>query len=308
VRARLVAHARSFSLVVAAPHYLVDAASLSALVFAALSGDVGEACDDAPAVESRFPAPYRGVRAWPKVATYVIGQLVDDLRLRLFGARMPAPKDGTTRHVTRAIEGDTLRAVLETGRRHECTLSGVVSAAAMRVFLEVLRNRGSGDVGVMSFRDLRRRAVPAYGTDETGACLSMVRHVVRVDHGDDWQLAARVSQAIATSGRRGEHFLANLLAPRLLGIAVPMRLRLADVAVSVPVVRWPKKPFVERVRRFAGHVSAIPIAPPISIVAAMSPAGLSLSFHHLDSELDAAGASAIADAVVARLARCGAAS
>jgi hypothetical protein len=202
----------------------------------------------------------------------------------------------------RSLDAPVLAALLRGCKRTGCTLYGVLAASALRVSVETFQKRPSGVLGLLAFRDLRRRVVPPFAPDDGGACFSMVRHLVEVTDGSDWDVATDLSAMMATSGRRGDAFLANFVAPYLLAAAIPMRMRLADVAVSLPVLRWPAAPFVSRVHRCAGFVSSFPLAPPISIVAARCPAGLSLSFVFLDSELERAEVDRIADAVLERLA------
>jgi hypothetical protein len=84
-------------------------------------------------------------------------------------------------------------------------------------------------------------------------------------------------------------------------MAITMRTRLADVAVSLPLVIWPDEPFVSRVRAFNGFVSSMSFAPAVSIVGAHGPSGLALSFLYLDTELDRARADRVADAVTQRV-------
>jgi hypothetical protein len=307
VRARLLRHAGRTSLVLAAPHFLVDGVSLAQVAFSVLAGEAGEPMVDAPAIETRFPAPFRGVRVLPKLAKYLAGEMAAERRLkaaRAVAVSTPTPRDGTTRHVVRSLDARAVGDLLAGCKERGSGLYGILAAAALRVCLDQLRTQPSGVLGLLAFRDLRKRVDPVYGPEEVGACFAMVRHLVEImDEDDDWKVAADVSRIIATSGRRGDAFLANLIAPHLLAVALPRRMRLADVAVSLPLVPWPRRPFVSRVRRFAGFVSASPLAPPLSIVAARSPAGLSLSFVYLDSVLEPSAANDLADAVVNRLSR-----
>jgi hypothetical protein len=304
VRARLTQHARSATLSIGVPHYLVDATSLGQILFATLAGGARGpegGATDLPAVESRFPPGYRGVRVVPKVARYLVSEMAGEARLRFGrprGLSRATPPDGNTRHVVRSIEPAAAAKLSEGCRKHECTLLGLLAAAALRVSV----GEPGGVLGLISFRDLRRRVEPAFSADEIGPCFSMVRHLVKVADGDDWRLAGHVSKIMAESGRRRDAFLANLVAPYLVGMAIPMRMRLGDVAVSFPVLSWPDEPFVSRVRSFSGFVSTLPFAPPISIVAARSPAGLALGFVYLDSEFDRNRADAMADAVAGRVA------
>src|SRR5262249_21364598 len=94
-----------------------------------------------------------------------------------------------------------------------------------------------------------------------------------------------------------------LLAPQLVAASFAMDMRFADVAVSLPVVTWPKAPFVSRLLRFEGYVSPVPLAPPLSIVAAQSPSGLAVAFIYLDSGSNGAAVARMADALMARLDR-----
>ena len=55
--------------------------------------------------------------------------------------------------------------------------------------------------------------------------------------------------------------------------AFAMGMRFADVAVSMPALRQPRGGFMDHLRQIAGYVSAMPLGPPLSIVAAQSPAG-----------------------------------
>ena len=61
-------------------------------------------------------------------------------------------------------------------------------------------------------------------------------------------------------------------------------MRMADAALSLPITTWPTAQWISRFRGYAGYVSVAPLAPPLSVIAAPSPAGLTLSFMYLDSE------------------------
>ncbi|MFI4975971.1 MAG: hypothetical protein ACHP84_15625 [Caulobacterales bacterium] len=308
VRARLIRSPTTTSLLIAAPHYLVDAISLGNLLFGAL-GDGDEVASGAaqtpPAVEDLFPAAYRGLRAAPRIAAFVASQVADDAHVRLnrIGAGPPrAPPPGRSRHVVRDLDADFALRLGAAMRRRECTLNGLLAAVAARVFATRFLQRADGPVTVMGFRDLRQRVEPPIAADAIGVNFSMVRHVIELSGENIWDSAAQASRTLAVSGRRGDAFVANLIAPQMVAAAFAMGMRFADVAVSAPLLKWPRATFVQDLRRFSGFVSAMPLAPPLSIIAAQSPAGLSLSFMYVDSEFDAQTAAAMADEVIGRLA------
>jgi hypothetical protein len=306
LRARLVRGAAGDTLVVAVPHYLIDATSLAQVAFDVL----GDGEDDAPAetsalpVEARFPPAWRGLAAAPRIAAFAARQIGDELRVgrdRRGAAAAPLPAEAPTRHLLRVLSPEAAAALASACRRHQCTLYGAIAAATARVFLSELAHRDAGLVSVMSFRDLRRRVVPPVPEGEVGAHFAMPRHVLAVGGASDWPAAIAASHTLAESGRRGDAFAANYMAPHLIRGLKAMRRRAADIAVSVPAFGWPRGALAGRIRAFSGYVSVLPHAPPISLIATASPLGLGVSFMYLASEFTPERAGAIADAVIARL-------
>ena len=310
VRAHLVRGPGTSSLVICAPHYLVDAVSLAQLLFWALAPEAVQIERQAlmPAPDTRFPARFRGWRGGAAVARYALRQGTDEFaarRDRKSGA-VAIPKRGKTCHAALTIAPDQLAALSKACRRHDATLTGTLSAVVSRVFLDRLLRRDQGFVRLMSFCDLRRRIMPRLTSDELGAALAITRHLVALEPGADWPAATAISRDIDAGTKRGDPFCASLLAPSLMQFAFATHaMRMADVAVSLPVIAFPKVAWVTRLRDFRGYVSVTPLAPPLSVVAAASRAGLSLSFMYLESEFDAAAMAGLGGETVRLLADMG---
>lgn len=306
VRARLVRGQGTSSLVICAPHYLVDAVSLAQLLFGALAAVPvrGERRPLTPAPDTHFPQAFKGWRGTAAAARYALRQGADEIaarRDRKGGRDSAIPKRGLTRHGVLTIAPDQLAQLSKACRRHGATLTGALSAAVSRVFVSRLMHRDRGLVRLMSFCDLRRRIAPRLTSDELGAALAITRHLIALEAGADWPAATAISRDIDAGTKRGDPFCASRLAPSMMRIAFATRaLRMADVAVSLPVLAFPKAEWVSRIHDFRGYVSVTPLAPPLSVIAAVSRAGLSLSFMYLDSEFDA-GTMAELGAETARL-------
>jgi hypothetical protein len=302
VRARLVQGSTTSALALCAPHYLVDAMALAHLLFAMLGAPCQPRSDAPPPIEDGFPAAYRGVRAWPKLAGFMAAQMGDEAKLRGRSRAAPAPALGPTRHLVHNFDVGFASALSAACRSQLSTPSGIIGACAAQVFVRELLKLPAAPVGVMSFRDLRRRVQPQPADSDVEVGMAMVRHVVSVARNEtDWATAQRLSAAIAASGRKGEAYAANLVAPAMVSAAFAVGMRFADVAVSYPVLRWPKLDVLSRLRAFSGYVSAMPPAPPLSIVASPSPVGLSISFMYLPTERSEAEMTALADAITERL-------
>jgi hypothetical protein len=307
LRARIIRSPGDHTVVLAAPHWMIDATALARLAFET----IGDEPQSPPApsnepIESRFPAAFRGARM--KLAGYIARQLAEEVGVRLnrLGARrVPTPAWAPVRHVLRSLDADVAARLAAACRRRECTLTGFLAAATGRVFAKTLLGRRGATVRVMSFRDLRRRVVPAAPEGEIAACFSMSRLTLQVGGKSDWPAARTFSRAIAESGRRGDPFLANLAAPAMIRRLVSHRMRVGDVAVNLPVFGRPSEAVAERLKQFEGYVSVMPFAPPISFVAAPARSGLTLGFTYLESEFDAVRAGAIADEVMGRLEAAG---
>ncbi len=292
VRAALVHGENQASIVICAPHYLVDAVSLAQLLFASLGeGNApGERRPVTPAPDARFPRAFKGWRGGAAVARYALSQMREEIATALdrAGAQGVAiPRGGQTRHRLLILDPDVSAKLSKACRQHGSTLNGALAAAVSRVFLSRLLKRDKGCVRLMSFCDLRRRIAPRLANDEFGAALAITRHLIRLHAGDDWRTAVAISHTIDGSIKRGDHFCASLAAPATMHLAFSTGLmRMADAALSLPITTWPKAEWVSRIRGYAGYVSVAPLAPPLSVIAAPSPAGLTLSFMYLDSEFD----------------------
>ena len=277
------------ALLICAPHYLVDAVSLAQLLFATLAPQDNDGARRplTPAPDARFPQNFNGWRGVAAAARYGARQMGEEIAARRDpgATAMAIPEPGRTRHRALKISADDLASLSKACRRHGATLNGALAAAVSRVFLQRLQHRDHGLVRLMSFCDLRRRVTPRLTNNELGAALAITRHLINVEAGEDWRNATAISRTIDTSTKGGEHFCATLLAPTMMRIAFGTRaMRLADVAVSLPVLTWPKAAWASRIIDFRGYVSVTPLAPPISVIAALSRAGLTMSFMYLDSE------------------------
>jgi hypothetical protein len=181
-------------------------------------------------------------------------------------------------------------------REHEVTLNGLLCSLFARLFLHEVLRRTSGSVRVMTFRDLRQRVTPNLPPDQALCGISMMRRLLYVDRGQIWKVARQASDGFADSGRSGEAFFANRMAPSVVRMAVRSKtMRMTDVAVTTPLVRLRRPKSKQLIRSVYGFVSALPISSPISVTAATTADAINIGFTYLDSEFSTARMAEIAE-------------
>jgi hypothetical protein len=75
-------------------------------------------------------------------------------------------------------------------------------------------------------------------------------------------------------------------------------MRMADVAVTTPLVRLRRPKSKQLIRSVYGFVSALPISPPISVTAATTADAINIGFTYLDSEFSTTRMAEIAECFI----------
>jgi len=303
LRVRVAAGDLGSQIALAVPHYAIDAISmLDLLEDIATAVSVPDSIEPAYAlpqpVEYRLPSPTPRVRGLAIAFGLLARELGIELRVAMERAgrvRLAKPLAGRSRALLRRLGADETRALMQQCREHEVTINGLLCSLFARLFLHEVLRQTSGSVRVMSMRDLRQRVTPYLPPDQVLFCISMMRRLLYVDRGQIWKIARQASDGFAASGRSGEAFFANRMAPLVVRMAARSKtMRMTDVAVTTPLVRLQRPESRELIRSVYGFVSASPISPPISITAATTADAINIGFSYLDSEFSTARMAEIA--------------
>jgi hypothetical protein len=190
-----------------------------------------------PPVEAVFPAGFRGNDLNRKTLAYLFKQMGDEFRyqLGLIGKRKP-PIDTKTRGriLQFTTPADSTTRLVQKARSEKVTLNSTVNAALLLSVRKHLYNQADGLYRYMSMADLRPYLDPVPPEDQMGCYISPLRYTVRIYAGDDlWSLAHRINQQIYQSSKKGEKFLASVMAEGFLRMTfVLKKYRMSTTAVS----------------------------------------------------------------------------
>ncbi len=305
-------------------HAVLDGASASSLVrqlleLSAPTPAGGEGATPGPypalpAVETLFPPSYRGLRGRLRLASFLARQVADEIAFRRHsrGARKArsaaatAPEPGKTRCriLPVGLSAEETSALVRATRRERVTLNAALAAAFL---LAACRNLRAGEpcaLRYMTFADLRPYLRPPVAEDGLGSYLAMVRYTAEVIADDDfWELARDVSGQVAAGFRRGDKLCSALLAEsaiRHLLASGTERMATTAVSYSGPVA-LPEPAGVPPVRGLHAFVSNFDLGPEYTALARIFAGELRLDILYLESDMDLAFATTMADDILETL-------
>ena len=258
----------------------------------------------APAVESHFPAPYRGLRFILHRFGYLLNQLFDEIsyRIQTRGRRIPPYHRHPTRGHTLSIQlpKDLVEALLYRARQEELTLNSVINAAMM---LAVNRELYAGQqtlVRTFSFANLRAYVDPPLSDEELACYTSMLRYTVLVEGGADvWTLAGDLHRKIYASLRSGDMFVAAAVTESLIRMVI----ELGSFRMSTTALTYNEAVPIDanygsvKVTGVHGFVSAYDLGPELSAQAHIFNNQLFLDFVYLDADMTIDEAIAITEEI-----------
>jgi len=255
-------------------------------------------------VEEFFPSEFRGPSLRWKTAAYFLKQMGGEFKyqLDLRGKRKP-PIDIDARGKIILIQTpkETSSLLAQRARKERVTLNSVVNAAVLLSVREHLYGGAHMPYRYMCMADLRPYVTPVPPVDQMGCYISPLRYTVQI-HADDnlWSLASRITEQIYQSSKRGEKFLASVMAEQFLGMTFGLkRFRMATTAISYggssTRIRDSYGPF--KVKALRGFVSNFGLGPEFSGRVTLNQDELCWDMLYLDSDMDQEGAELISKGI-----------
>jgi hypothetical protein len=190
-----------------------------------------------PPVEMVFPAGFRGFDLNRKTLGYLLKQMGDEFgyQLGLIGKRKPPINTKTWGRIIQfTTSGDTPARLVRKSRKVKVTLNSALNAALLLSVRKHLYNEAAGLYRYMSMADLRPYLDPVPPDYQVGCYISPLRYTIRVHVGDDlWSLARRINNQIYQSSKKGEKFLASVMAEGFLRMTFVLeKFRMSTTALS----------------------------------------------------------------------------
>ncbi len=156
----------------------------------------------------------------------------------------------------------------------------------------------------ITFADLRPYLEPPSGARPLAPYFSMLRFTIPVRSGADlWELARAINHQVLTGARRGDKFTSFLMAPWMMKTILKLQnARMSTAAISYGGVLQLADPSGEiRIEEFHAFVSNLLLGPAYTGSARLWEGELWWDVVYLESDMDQAKASAIAESLLERL-------
>lgn len=258
-----------------------------------------------PPLTDVLPATSRGMRGRRAALALAARQGRDELAYLLGNPRrrpVPPPGQASTRALR--LDRDATASLVERARRSRLTMTSVLCAALLRDASTALYPARPVTMRAVVWVDLRRHLSPPVPVTTLGCYVSMLRFVIKVDPCDGFTpLAQAVQGQIERAVRRGDRMSAAVASAAMARVAVRMPIsRLGTTALSyspTPPIGPSYGPVT--VRDVQGFVSNIRLGAELAASAGVNGGELWCNVLYLDSDLDAATATAAADGLLATL-------
>ncbi len=300
-------------LILAAQHSIVDGDSVENLFRELMtlcavigSGDDVEGFDPLPPlppVEDFFPARFKGFELTRKSIAYFLAQMGDEFtyQWRLRGKRVPPIHlDARGCIFPMRMPQDVTASIVRRARRERVTLNSLINAALLLSAQKHLYDGAEMPFRYMSMADLRPYLEPPAPADQVASYISPLRYTIQVSPKDDlWSLARRINDQIYASAKRGDKFLASVMAEQFMRMTFGLkRFRMATTALSYGGASQLEKEFGPyKIRGVHGFVSNFGLGPEFSGQVSIYDDELWWDMLYLDTDMDRDGAQRIAEEI-----------
>jgi len=299
-------------LVLSVHHAIMDAVSGVNLLDELLRICAGEATglptlEITPAMEERFPVPYKG--PWRGIASikYALSQMADAFRYqwRNRDKRMPPVRlGGRGSTATLILPEDLVDSLSYQGRKRGITLNTLMNAALMLATNRHLYSDKPVTMRTFTFGDLRPYTEPPMPPENLANYMSLLGITMDVSGNRDfWALAKELQTKIYRTLKSGDKFSAVLMSEMLLKMITRTRfMRFGATALSYSGVVSLKKQYGDtKVNGLHGFVSGYDLGPEMASQARLFNDQVWWDFIYLDTDMDAALAKKIIGEVKAIL-------
>jgi hypothetical protein len=192
-------------------------------------------------------------------------------------------------------------------RKERVTLNSLINAALLLSVQKHLYSGAGMPFRYMSMADLRPYLSEPPARDEVACYISPLRYTIEIPAGEDlWGLAKRINAQIYQSAKKGEKFLASVMARQFLQMTFSMKkFRMSTTALSfggsTALERYAGS---YKITGIHGYVSNFGMGPEFSGRAGLFQDQLNWDLLYMDIDLDQTGADAIMANIQERLAGC----
>jgi len=303
-------HEGKGEIILAAQHSIVDGASMENLFHELM--DISEKIESGkeikgyepltplPPMENFFPTGFQGLDLKRKTLVYFLRQMGDEFNYQfsLRGKRKPPIKPNSRgRIIQMKTPKETTELLAYRARRERVTLNSIINASALLGVQKHLYGGEEMPYRYMSMADLRPYLDPVPPVGQLVSYISPLRYTMRVLKEDNlWSLARRINKQIYESTKRGEKFLAAVMAKQFLQMTFALKkFRMATTAISYGGVSKFKRTYGPyKVKSLRGFVSNFGMGPEFSGRVELHDEELLWDMIYLDSDMDHEGAQQIA--------------
>jgi len=267
--------------------------------------------EPAPAMETRFPPPYQGLRRTINLARYAFSQMGDMVRYiwRTRKEQTPPVRLGGNGHITTLIlPEDLVNSLARQARKEGITLNSLLNSALVLAVNRYLYGGQPATTRTFSFADLRPYTQPPTTPEYLANYISMMGYVVDVAGDMDfWELARDLHGKIYRSLKFGDKFSASLMSEALLKMFTKIKsMRFGATALNY-------NGFVPLKTRYGnikliglhGFVSGYDLGPEMASQARLFNDQVWWDFIYLDTDMDAEMAEKIISEIKAILESAG---
>lgn len=257
----------------------------------------------APAVEERFPAPFKGARGDASLVRYAISQMIDEAGYQIHmpgKRRAPVKLGGRGFPLSLTLPGSLVEGLSRRCRIEKITLNSLLNAVLL---LSVNRHLYAGQrlpMRTFSFADLRPYTESPTPPDLLANYISMLRYTLTVSGEQDiWDLSKDLHTKIYQSFKRGEKFHATKMSETLMKAFTGLKaMRMGTVALNYSGA-VPLQQNYGDIRLVGLHafLSSFDLGPEVSSQVRLFDDQLWWDFMFLDTDMDRSMANKIVDEV-----------
>jgi len=247
-----------------------------------------------------FPSAYTGARLIPAVARFMGRQMADEMKFR-WGSRgvrkAPIAAEGRCHLLPVRWPAALAAAIVRASRRERVTINAILSAAMLAGVERRLYKSARTPLRHIIFADLRPRLRETVPERMLGCFLTMFRFTVTVERDRGfWALARDVQEATRRSAHGGERYLAFLMAPGMMKMILGLKqFRMSATALSYNgPIDIPTTYGSLELTELHAFPTNFTLGPEYSGIARLFRGELWWDLLYVDSDMDEAGAKAIA--------------
>ncbi len=247
----------------------------------------------APALESRFPSAYRGVRLSLRRLGYATRQIVDEIGYRIQTREKRVPplhqKPSHGHILSTSLPEAFLETLKHRAELEKVTLDGILHAALMIAVNRHLYTGESVPMRTFSFWDLRPYVEPPLKSESLACYISLLRHSIPVGGGINiWKLASTLQRKFCLSLKSGDHFVAATMTEPMLKFITSMRsFRMGSTALNYHGESQLRPNYGKiGVTDLHGYVSAYDLGPEFSGQVRLFDGQLIWDFTYLDNDMN----------------------